>query len=330
MLRSMRPSPPPRPVRSATPGFLRHLRRAALLSSLALACTAEFQPLSFLDDLRVLAVVETNPDDGQPRLDLQPGERITLAPHRVPPPGVAAADLREAWTFCPVSVGSSVAYACAVPACEVTLVAGAASPDGELGVPVTADPTALLNACLAAAGAGGTLPSPLPERFDVVFRYTVTAPGPANTPSGGTRVTVARVPFFPAGVPAPRNLPPQARCLSVGGVRLLGEAGCAAEGPAPALPRDGRVEVRVTSTPESAQPYTDSGGTALTERVVVSFFTDAGRFEFDRLVGLEVSQDLKGEELPEGATQARFWAVLSDLRGGQTVLGPFTLAISGG
>ena len=309
-------------------------RALALLLLGATACTSDFQPRSFLDDLRVLAVVDTIPEGGEPRLDLQPGERITLTPHRRAPAGVDPASLRESWTFCPFSVGAGVGYACAVPACEVTLAAGDSSADPELGVAATADPTALIEQCLAQVSDGGTLPpgipTTLPKSFDLVFKYTVVAPGAANTPSGDTRVVVERVPFFPGGVPLPRNLPPRAICMSIGGVRVAGEAGCAPEGPVPPLAAGQRLEVKVELDPASAQPYEDSGGTPLTEVLLVSFFTDAGRFEYDRLVGTSVQQALKGEALPAGASTARVWAVASDLRGGQTVLGPLAVPVVGG
>jgi hypothetical protein len=63
------------------------------------------------------------------------------------------------------------------------------------------------------------------------------------------------------------------------------------------------------------------------ETMTVSFFTTAGRFEFDRQTGIDVSVDLEAIDLaplPADAG-AQVWVVARDLRGGQAVLGPFTV-----
>jgi len=293
--------------------------RAALLSSLLLvaatACRNDFKPRSVLADLRVLAI-ETTP------LEVGPGEAVTLVPRRLAPPGAGATITEERWFFCPFSIGASVGYACAVPECEVELTdpAGTPSGDRDVGVAVTADPGARAQECLALLTAGGEslpagLPSSLPQKIELVFRYA------ARASDGGSREAVQLVPFYPGGAPSSRNRPPAIELVDIGGQRVAdGDTG-------PALAPGAQLEVRVQLDPESADTYVDDAGRTLTESLVVSFFTTAGRFDFDRANGPDARVALKYEGIAPADAEAEIWAVATDLRGGQTVAGPFRVPI---
>ena len=52
-----------------------------------------------------------------------------------------------------------------------------------------------------------------------------------------------------------------------------------------------------------------------------------GRFASDRATGLDVSVDLRGDELREGDVAAQVWVVARDLRGGEEPLGPFAIPV---
>ncbi len=280
----------------------------ALLAAAALAaagCASDFPPASFLDDLRVLAIVASP-------LDVAPGQAVTLAPTVHVPTG-SAIDGQE-WTFCPLSVGSVSGYACAAPACETTLATAASGPP----IPVTANPTDLALACLAGAGGAGPAPGTLPEVVETVFRYTVTA-------GGQRRVAVQLVPLWTRGPPPDPTLPPAVQRVEIGGVAVHPASVPPAQ-PPPLLP-GGLLPVRVVVDPSSVQTYLDGAGVLRTETVTVSYFSTAGRLSSDRATGVDVAVDLEGIELRPGEVEGRVWVVVRDLRGGQEPLGPFAVPI---
>jgi hypothetical protein len=67
------------------------------------------------------------------------------------------------------------------------------------------------------------------------------------------------------------------------------------------------------------------------ETFSLSFFTTAGRFDFERANATREqptgSVQLKHDKVPAGTTQALLWVVLRDLRGGQAVAGPYLLTV---
>jgi hypothetical protein len=283
---------------------------SVLLLALAAGCGPSFTPRSVVADLRVLAI-RASP------LEVGPDDSVTLDAVRLAPPGGTIVD--ERWTFCPFSIGSTVAYACAVPACETALApAGAAS--GDVSARVTLSPGALARQCVAQLSGSGALPpdvpGQLPEVVATIVRYVVRGS------DGSSREAVQRLPLYPGGAPADRNLPPTISSVSIGGVEVDPSAG-----PDPTLASGATLEVRVVLTPESAQTYVDAGRT-LTEQLVVSFYTTAGRFDYDWANGPDASVKLKGEELSSGTTEGRLWVVARDLRGGETVGGPYRILVS--
>lgn len=290
-------------------------RPLALVVLLAAACGADFTPRSALTDLRVLAIVAT-------RLDAGPGETVTLHAVRVPPPGGAIAGGAETWTFCPFSIGASEGYTCAVP-CEWPL--DPVSPASGYDSPtVTAEPFALAQSCLDQLAASGGLPPgfpvELPEKLEVLFRYVVEAT------NGTEQEAVHRLPLYRDGAPADpeRNIAPVILSVEIGG-----EPVWPPPDPPPGVPvllPGGALDVRVLLTPESAQPYVE-GGRDLTESLVVSFYSTAGRFDFDRASGPDALVTLEHEEIAPDTVAADVWVVARDLRGGQTVVGPLSIGV---
>ncbi len=282
----------------------------ALLLALSAGCGATFTPRSSVADLRVLAV-RASP------LEVGPSDPVTVDAVRLPPPGGTIAD--ERWTFCPFSVGSTAGYACAVPACETPLTpSGTASPYAS--APVTFTPGALALQCLSQLSGSGALPpavpGQLPEVVDTIVRYVVTGS------DGSRREAVQRLPLYPAGAPADANRAPSLASVSIGGAQVDPYVG-----PDPTLARGGTLDVAVLLTPDSAQTYVE-GGRTLTEQLVVSFYSTAGRFDYDWANGPDATVKLKGEDLVVGTAEAQVWVVARDLRGGETVGGPYRVVVA--
>jgi hypothetical protein len=287
------------------------------MAALLLAgCAPDFTPRSVVEDLRVLAIVADPPDVLLPASLTGPTETVTLRATAVAPPATAGAppvtpapaDVR--WSFCPFSIGASSGYACAVPACETSLVP---EPDGSVRV----DPVRLGITCLAALP-GGALPgapsgSGLPAGFEVLVRYVATV-GQVQ------REAVQRIPVKAADTTA-RNLNP-----------ILADptfTGCTATAGSCPLTD---VAIAVEVDPSSFQSYpSGAAGRTSEETIVVSFFTTAGRFKYETGQATSGSPRtdtvLEAKEL-NGARQALVWLVARDLRGGEAVKGPFTVDFS--
>lgn len=289
----------------------RYPRNSAVLLALALAglasgaCGSEFDPASYLNDLRVLALRATP-------LEAGPGDTVTITPHVNVPSGQRLS--QPSWSFCPFSAGSTQAYRCAVPQCETALPAES---DGR----VLADPWSLARQCLSrltlppAGGIPGELPPELPAYSEVIFRLQLATDG------GQQREAVLRMPLYAAAVPEPRNRHPQ-----ILGVELDGQP-LPPGGSAPGVAQDGQVRVRVRVDPGSLDDFVDSAGRQRTEEALVSFFATAGRFEYDRESGTDVTGTWTAEQLLEGQDRAAIHVVVRDLRGGQTHAGPFYVPI---
>jgi hypothetical protein len=265
-----------------------------IITVLFAGCGSDFLPPSYLANLRVLALV---PDP----VEAGPTDQVTITPHVYLPDNETLAD--QEWTFCPFSLGPTTGYECAVPVCETGLTPEA---DGS----VTASPGALALQCAATLGGGDGVPAEIPEKADVYFRYR------AESSSGDTREAVLKVALWTRGPPPVPNGPPLIESVALGGRGLLpGEsANAVTEG------EEALMVVRID--PDSLDPYEDQAGRSRTEEAMLSFYTTAGRFEFDRLIGEEASIVWKAEKLEPGQTQADIWVVARDLRGGQAVFGP--------
>ena len=264
--------------------------RVALLLALVLgltACTEDFAPGSLLVGPRLLTV-EVSP------LEVGPGERVTLSPRYFVPAGASAP--AATWRFCPFTAGPQAGYACAIPACETTLNA---EPDGQL----IADPTALALSCLAtlgaaAGGAGTSSAAPqLPTVVELAFKIELRS-------AEDQREVIVRVPYYPKGVPEPRNRAPVIESVTIGG-----------------------VVSSTTSAAASLDSYVDTAGNRRTEEPLVSYYSTAGRFDSDRASGVVASNVLEAKELKDSDDKALTFVVVRDGRGGQSWRGPFEIPI---
>ncbi len=282
---------------------MKYLSLIVLALGLA-ACTEDFAPGSLLVGPRLLAV-EVSP------LEVGPGERVSLSPRYFLPSGAKAP--AATWRFCPFTAGPAAGYVCAIPACETTLVAEA---DGHL----EADPTALALSCLATLGASlggaGTSSSAaeLPKVVELAFKLQLST-------ADDQREVIVRVPYYPKGVPEPRNRPPVIEAVLIGGV--LSSTTTAA---AP-LARDAKLEIVVRTAATSLDTYVDTSGKSRIEEPLVSYYSTAGRFNSDRASGVEASNSLEAIELKDGDDRALTFVVVRDGRGGQTWRGPFEIPI---
>jgi len=278
----------------------------------ALACAPDFAPRSVIENLRVLAIV------AEP-LELQPGTTsITLTARTVLVSGKAGAPRAAQWSFCPFSLGSSVGYACVSPACEYPIGTGPT---------VTYDVAVGLQACYAALRASGGLPASVPPdpsavtKLDLVFRYVAVDLGARDEEI--RRETVQTIPLY-ARAPPSRNLPPKIEIVTVEGTPV-DSAPLTAFGielPTGRTLGDGQeLQVCATLSSDSAQAYRDAAGDRV-ETPVVSFYTTAGRFNFDRANGPVGCVKLKREEISGNGT-GRLYLVARDLRGGVDARGPY-------
>ncbi len=307
-----------------------------LLAAAALAaagCGKTFTPASVIADRRVLALVAEPPELDGTVAGASTTVRAVEAQPLDEPALPAGTTLARRWTFCPFSAGAATAYACAVPACEVEL-----TPDASGAVTVT--PLAELQACRALLGAA--LPpdlagATLPARLEVLVRYrlvevTAAAPAPREVP---LREAVQRIPLWTqphAGL----NLNP----AFAGGapVTVDGAAAspCDPAAPGPCAPAGtltaaAPLVVSAAVDPSTIQTYA-VGDRTVDETFALSFFTTAGRFDFDHGQATRArpaaAVQLKHEEVPAGTTDALLWVVLRDLRGGEAVAGPYRILVA--
>lgn len=283
-----------------------HRRIAAALTGALLACGTDFDPPSYLDNLRVLAL-EASP------LEVGPGEQVTLRPVLFVPEGRTLVEQR--WRFCPISLGPRGAYACVDPRCEVAL-----TPDASGAV--SADPVALAGLCVQALGGPGPgtpagAPAEVPEQVETIFTFTAT------TDDGQVREAVERVPVWTRAAPPARNRPPAFARVEIEGLEVT-----AGGAPTVTARPEQKLQVRVLIDPASLDLYVDASGATQTEDPVVSFYATAGRFEGDRTNGVDSTLKWTAEKLEAGQVEARIFLVARDLRGGQSVAGPYRIAIA--
>ncbi len=261
------------------------------------SCGNDFLPPSYLNDLRVIALV---PDPVEARA----ADEVSLTPHLYLPQDDSLTG--EVWKFCPFSLGPTSGYKCAVPACETELFP---EPDGS----VRATPGTLAVQCVTELGGGDNpegVPFEIPEHIDVYFNYRVISS------SGQARDAVFKQVLWTQGSPPAPNGSPLFESVEVGGLTVSpGET-------ADPVAENVEVEFRVRIDPDSLDNFIDDSGRSRTEEVIVSFYTSAGRFEFDRSSGVDISQKWEAKKLEPGQTRADVYLVARDLRGGQAVFGP--------
>jgi hypothetical protein len=279
---------------------MRRLPFALLLSALLAGCAEEFTPGSVLETTRILAVT-SDP------LEAGPGDEVTaraLVYEHAGEPVVS-----RTWTFCPLTTGASDAYRCVLEVCETPLSEA-----------LTVNPYEAAQACVAAGGGGAPPAGGEALTVEAVIRLRVqTAPRQAR--GEPPLEAVHRLPLSTVA-PAERNLPPALAAVTVGGAPATPGAVVGSLATA-----GGRLDVTVDVDPASIQTYDDGAGRLLTESVVISFFTTAGRFTSERGEAPRATTVLEAEHLPADATEAVLWVIGRDLRGGQAWDGPYRVTI---
>ncbi|NMB75210.1 MAG: hypothetical protein GYA21_08775 [Myxococcales bacterium] len=264
-------------------------------------CGSDFDPPSYLSDLRVLAIVADPVEAG-------PQDEVRITPAVFVHPSTAISEQRL--SFCPFSLGSSAGFRCAVAECETPL---SLEGDGS----ATVRPYELLLACAArlGGGAGGDIPQEIPESLEVVYRLEV------KTENGDARLAVLRQRLWTRAAPPALNRNPVIQSVMIGGTEVL------PGGTAAAVPLGGEIEVSVRTDPESLDSFVDPSGRERKEDAVVAFFATAGRFDFDQGYGTDIAVNWKADEAAPPGGRAEMYFVLRDLRGGQAVSGPYFVPI---
>lgn len=281
---------------------------AALLLVAAAGCSDDFLPVSYLDGLRVLAMVADPVEAG-------PNDSVTVKPAIVL--GKDETLTSQSLRYCPVSLGASGAYRCVVPGCETEVVADASGG-------VTVNPGQALAACLAKVGSSSNLeiPSSIPSLESVKSLDTQLVMKLASS-SGRERTAALRIKLW-ASPPAVQNRNPTIQRVELDGQTV--KSGTTP--PIKTVKPDEEVRMRVVVDPSSLDLYTDAAGRERTEEVATQVFATAGRFQYDGESGADSTSVWKAESLEDGQTEARLYVVVRDLRGGQAVAGPFTLSIA--
>jgi len=103
---------------------------------------------------------------------------------------------------------------------------------------------------------------------------------------------------------------------------------CAAAGPLTTL---APLSIVARVDPATIEDY-PTGERLATEAFNLTFFTTAGRFDFDAASATRDRPSggvqLKFEEVPATTRNALLWVVLRDLRGGEAVAGPFRVGVT--
>jgi hypothetical protein len=269
----------------------------AMMVTLA-GCEAEDFPVSYLNNLRLLAI-EARP------LEAGPDESVIFVPKIYLPPDETLSLIQ--WSFCPFSPGAVAGYVCAIPQCEETLVA---EDDGSLVV----NPHALILGCINSLAdiseqAPG-IPEELPQSVEVLFSLIL------ETDSGFRRQSVFLFPVYLLDIPEVRNSQPKIDRIEINGQRVEQNQVVGS------LAENEELDFRVVVDPASLDVYSNPLEQKLSEEVIVSYYSTAGRFAWERDDGLDVQVKFKAEKLEPDQIEAGLYAVIRDLRGGQTVFGP--------
>jgi hypothetical protein len=283
---------------------------AALAGLLLAGCDSDFAPYGELSSLRVLAL-------GSAPATLAPGETATLAPLLYVPDDEP---VTSSWSWCPVPALPDEGVACPIGEEEASLALGAPVVY-DLGVEPVArlehhfDAASIERACsgaaLAAAGLGAIDCS---EGLPVQVRYVVRSASDVVE-----SVRLVRLRFSPE---QPGNENPVVDGISalVSGAPLsLDDAASVA------LPREAEIEL-VAAVPESAaEPLPRADGERARERLVLTWFVEAGETRYERTSFVDGSLPFEDAlrnawTLPSlaehEAAEARLIVVVRDERGG--------------
>lgn len=284
--------------RTSTLSFL----AAIVLITSAAGCGADFDPASYLQGLRVLALI-ADP------LEVGPSDELSITPVVYLSEGESISS--SSLGFCPFSLGPTAGYECAVPACEIEL---SADQNGRY----KAVPYELTLQCMSQLGTGDLpkgVPAEIPERVDVYFSYLV------SSSLGEVRQAVLKLGLYTRGPPPVVNRAPLVSFMAIDETPI--DSGGIAE----PVTEGQQVEIQLQVDPASLDSFTDQAGNTKTEEAIVSFYANAGRFDYSKVSGSDARVTWKAVKLEPGQTHADVYVTVRDLRGGQAVFGPVTIPI---
>ncbi len=268
------------------------------------ACGSDFEPASYLNDPRVLAVL-IDP------IEPVGAQAVTLRPVVYLPATEMVSE--QSWVFCPFSLGPASGYRCALEACESIF----APTDGNGALWV--EPAELLNDCIQKLTDNQPpvegFPDELGDKVTLYFRYIL------KTSGGLQREAVVPVTWWVQNRQGPPNRQPVISAMEIASKPVSTQV------PADPVFSGDEVEVAVRVDSASLDSYVDDAGRTQTEEAVVALYATAGRFEYDLDTGVDVRIRWKAEKLESGQNSAHLWAVVRDLRGGQAVYGPVEIPI---
>jgi hypothetical protein len=273
----MRRSPRPRLAAGARPALV------AAAAALLLACSNPFDPASYVQGLRVLAV-KSEPAEAAP------GDAVTLTALTVDTDGAAVDVAWSACTLPPLAAAGPIN-----PDCFRQDTAPYLLPLGE-GASISSAVPAVVPADFGPPDAGGGLY--LPVR--------------ARARASGERLDAAYPLRLAQGEPPNHN--PQLLGIQVAGVE-------SAPGTAPIEVRAGdHVTLSAPFAPGSAEEYPLAAGGqsgTVTEILRVSWFATGGSFSEDVTGGTKLDTDWRADKhLPPTGGTVDLWAVGRDERGG--------------
>jgi hypothetical protein len=292
----------------------KHMSWMLIAAALALACQPDFERMSQVDRFRVLGVSAEPPE-------IAPGDGTELAVLWADPKG-GGREVAFAWLVCDRYVKVSQGPAACVPVFPPHVATASAGGDA-LSIPWTppdmleelpAGDSAAKASVFVLLCAGGALPA---------AEELIAAAAVADTPSdlcvGGEGLTAFKTVTISESTEPNRN--PAIERLELNGVRLdpveedgLGVVFCDGEGAC-----GSKAELKVFLTPSSAQTYqtVELGKPKIEhERLYVTWFATAGRFDADRSGADDPLGPYEVRWKPKELGELTLWVVAHDVRGG--------------
>ncbi len=262
-------------------------------------CSNNFDPQSYIADLRLIAVTADPPD-------IPPGATSTLTATWANPGGAAPA---FAWAACldpPSPTSGDINPACAASDMGASFIPLAGSAPTvtvtmptltmtELGLP---DPSGGFYLPVRAIMTAGN--QELTAFYRLRYFFGTLSPNPPN--QNPTLMDVYTIPEADAGAAEQTTLGPD---------------------DAPDVHAGDKLHLRAVLTPGSQEMYIDplQGTTPITEIVTISWYTTAGTFNHDVTGQAEPDTTLTFDKhLPSSGSAVQLWIVAQDERGGTNVL----------
>jgi len=285
----------------------------ASMAAFTFGCSNDFAPYSQLDSLRVLAVQSEppNPLPAEPALM----SALTFAP--------AGQAVSHQWSWCPVAARASDSYNCPLDESAAAQFLGAPVPPFDLGTAPTANltnpfPVATLTAlCGEGVNTGG-----YSAGIDCADGFPITVV--LDVRAGAASLRAGFVVRLPASSPPILNRNPNFDGLTLGGTELV-PGGPVTLAATPGKPLDLVARLAADAAELRSIPATEGDPGQRLERLALSWFADAGKFDKDRTVFIDGVAPLdqaavnpwtapKEEAWPTGPVT--FHVVVRDDRGG--------------